>query len=359
MLKHSEVHVRVILASTDALNEKTGYDYAMNVPISELKTKMSGILSKKGIEEKDVAFVVNAYLGGELSGHTSHGLAGFAGFVNQDFSKLDDPEVIKETHSLFMIDAKSNSGNIVGRRAADEAIKRAQKEGLGISVIRDMNQWIRPGAVAEYIANQNFVALVTNSTRGAAVAPPGGYDPVVGTNPIAYGVPTNDGPLVVDMATSKRAWGQVRLANKYGTDLPADSFYDDQGNVTQDPKNVQSVMPFGDYKGFSLAMLVEILCGSLVDMPMMVRSSAKNSFGGEHPNTSAIIMVIDPTQTTELSEFKDANSEFIRKVKATRSKKNEEIRIPGEQAARKKAAKIAEDIIDIPKELWEEIVNLK
>lgn len=331
----------------------------MKISISELKAKMADLLNKKGYGREDTSFIIDTYLGGELSGHTSHGLAGFAGFVNQDFSKFDDPEVIKETHSLFMIDAKSNSGNIVGRRAADEAIIRAREEGIGIAVIKSMDQWLRPGAIAEYIANQNFVAVVTNSTRGAAVAPPGGYDPVVGTNPIAYGVPTNDGPLVVDMATSKRAWGQVRLANKYGTDLPADSFYDDQGNVTQDPKNVQSVMPFGDYKGFSLAMLVEILCGSLVDMPMMVRSSAKNSFGGEHPNTSAIIMVIDPTQTTELSEFKDANSEFIRKVKATRSKKNEEIRIPGEQAARKKAANIAEDVIDIPKELWEEIVNLK
>ena len=78
-----------------------------------------------------------------------------------------------------------------------------------------MDSWLRPGAIAEYIADQGYLAVVTNSGGGTAVAPPGGFDPVLGTNPIAYGIPTTDGSLVVDMATAKLAW--AALASQIST----------------------------------------------------------------------------------------------------------------------------------------------
>lgn len=331
----------------------------MKVSISELKAKMTNVLSTKGYAEDDIPFIINMYLGGELRGHTSHGLASFAGFINQDFSKASEPEVIKETYSLFMIDAKSQSGNVIGKRAADEAINRAKEEVVGTAIIKNMETWLRPGAVAEYIADQGFVTVVINSGGEAAVAPPGGYDPVIGTNPIAYGIPTREGALVVDIATSKRAKGQIRLANKYGADLPPDSFYDNEGNVTVDPKVAYSLLSFGDYKGFSLGLLIEALCGSLVGMPMMVKGDpSNNSFGGFTPKRGGMIMVIDPAQITSLEEFIGANSDLISKIKAARSRKGETIRIPGEQAASEKSAKLGNNSIEIPNELWEEISRL-
>lgn len=331
----------------------------MRVSIAEIRAKMADVLSRKGLPEDDIPFIINMYLGGELRGHTSHGLASFPGFARQDFSNATEPEVLKATHSLFLLDAKSQSGNIIGKRAADEAVTRARTEGIGLAVIKNMDSWLRPGAIAEYIADQDLIAIVLNSGGGTAIAPPGGYDPVIGTNPIAYGVPTDSGALVVDMATSKRAWGQVRLANKYGTNLPADTFYDDNGNVTLDPKKAWSVMPFGEYKGFSLAVLVGVLCGSLVDMPLMVEdSNAGNSFGNKMPERGGMIIVIDPAQTTGLDTFKKANSKFIANVKATRPRQGETIRIPGEQAANEKSAKLKDDAIELPDKLWEEIQGL-
>jgi L-2-hydroxycarboxylate dehydrogenase (NAD+) len=331
----------------------------VKVSIADLTKKMTSLLRAKGVAEADIPFVINMYLGGELRGHISHGLASFSGFIAQDFSKVGEPEVIKETHSLFMIDAKGNSGNIVGRLAADEAIKRANKEVVGLSIIKNMESWLRPGAVAEYIAGQGLVAVVINNGGEAAVAPPGGFDPVTGTNPIAYGIPTVDDTLVVDMATSKRAKGEIRLANKYGTKLPPDSFYDSEGNVTIDPKVAYSIMPFGDYKGFSLALLVEVLCGSLLSMPMMLKGDpSNNAFGGYTPKRGGMIIVIDPSQTSGLDEFKKANAEFIAKIKATRPRKGSTIRIPGIQAGVERSVKLQNGEVEIPDELWEEIKAL-
>ncbi len=319
---------------------------------------MVSVLKGKGYADADIPFLIDMYLGGEIRGHKSHGLASFPGFAKEDNAGLPDTEVLKATDAFFYIDAKSNLGTIVGKRAADEAIVRAKKQVIGMAAIRNMDSWLRPGAIAQYIAEQDFVAIVMNSGGGAAVAPPGGFDPVTGTNPIAYGIPMDGVPLVVDMATSKRAWGEVRLANKYGTDLPEDTFYDEDGNVTLDPGKAWSVMSFGDYKGFSLALLVEIMCSSLVGMDMMVESTGGNKFGQKMPDRGALILVIDPSQTTVLEDFKKAISGYIEKIKATRSLKGEQIRIPGDSAGAKQADSLKTDSVEIPGELWDEIKRL-
>ncbi len=329
----------------------------MQVPISELQAKMKSALQAKGYADEDIPFLIEMYLGGELRGHTSHDLASFPGFVKEDHSSPEQPEVIKETQAFFMLDAKENPGAVVGKRAADEAMERAKQQVIGMAMIKNMDAWLRPGAIAQYIADQGFVAIVSNNAS-AAIAPPGGFDPVAGTNPIAYGLPTNDGALVVDMATAKCAWGNVRTANKNGTNLPADSFYDNEGNVILDPAKAWSVMPFGGYKGFALALLVEVMCGGLNGMDMFVENTAKNKFGQKTPMRGAFILVIDPAQTIGLAAFKQANTDYIQKIKATRPRKGERIRVPGDKASIEQAAKLKEGSIEIPDELWEQLKGL-
>jgi L-2-hydroxycarboxylate dehydrogenase (NAD+) len=330
----------------------------MKISISEVTNKMQSVLKAKGYAEADIPFIINMYLGGELRGHTSHGLASFASFVQSAPEAQEEPVVLKETHALFALDAKGASGNVIGKRVADEAVKRAKTEGVGTVLIKDMDSWLRPGAIAEYIAEQGYVALVMNSGGGTSVAPPGGFDATVGTNPIAYGIPTAGEPLVVDMATAQHAWGQVRLANKYGTPLPPDAFYDDRGNITRDGEEAYSVKSFGGYKGFALAMLVEIMCGSLVGVPMMIESTAGNTFAGKLPRRGATIIALDPANMVDPEEFKKENSELLANIQKSRSLPGEEIRIPGVLAGKLKAASTASDTIDIPDELWEELKDL-
>jgi LDH2 family malate/lactate/ureidoglycolate dehydrogenase len=329
----------------------------MKVPIADITAKMTEALQNKGYTETDIPFLIEMYMGGELRGHSSHGLTSFPGFVREDYSGLEEPEVIKSTQAFFMLDAKGHPGAIVGKRAADEAIQRAKQQVIGFSMIKDMDAWLRPGAVAQYIADQGFVAMVSNNAS-AAVAPPGGFDPVAGTNPIAYALPTQDGPLVVDMATAKCARGNVRLSNKHGTDLPADSFYDSDGNVTLDPSKAWSVMPFGGYKGFALAFLVEAMCAGLTGMDMFVENTAKNTFGQKMPMRGASILVIDPAQTVGLDAYKQATTEYIRKIKATRPRRGEHIRIPGDESAALRSTRLNGTVLDIPDQLWEEIQKL-
>ncbi len=329
----------------------------MQVSIPELKAKMTSILTKKGYAKDDIPFIINVYLGGELRGHTSHGLTSFAAFVQGELEAHDEPVVLKDTHALLALDAKGASGNVIGKHAADEAIKRAKAEGVGTVLIKDMDSWLRPGAVAEYIAEQGYLAVVINSA-GSSVAPPGGFDPILGTNPIAYGIPTTGEPLVVDMATSQHAWGEVRLANKYGTPLPPDAFYDEQGNITRDGKKAYSVKAFGGYKGFALGMLVAVMSGSMTGVPMMIKNTGKNAFGGKTPLRGATVIVLDPANMVDPDEFKKQNSKLLASIQNSQALPGEKIRIPGVEASRRKAVNEASGTMEISNELWKEIESL-
>lgn len=330
----------------------------MKVRVSKIQDLMTKILRNEGYQDEDIPFIINMYLGGELRGHTSHGLASFKSFLKHDYGDLQKPEVIKATESCYFLDAKSNPGVLIGRRAADEAMKRAKKQIIGMTLIKDMDSWLRPGAIAEYIAEQGFISYVVNSGGGASIAPPGGYEPVTGTNPIAYGLPTKKGALVVDMATSKRAWGVVRMANKFGTKLPDDTFYDDEGNVTTDPKKADAVMSFGDYKGFALAFLGEVMTGAMLGMPMLIDSDAGSNFGEKMPDRGAYILVIDPNQTVGLDEFKIRIGKYIDDINSTKSLPGQVVRIPGHLAMEKASRAVENDKLDIPDELWAELQEM-
>src|SRR4051812_37234599 len=102
----------------------------MKVAITQLKAKMADVLSIKGYDKEDIPFITSIYLGGELRGHTSHGLASFVAFAKNEPEAHEEPVVLKDTHALLALDVKGASGNVIGKRAADEAIKRAKTEGI-------------------------------------------------------------------------------------------------------------------------------------------------------------------------------------------------------------------------------------
>src|SRR3989344_4808328 len=128
----------------------------MKVKIKDIKEKMSTVLAHKGYKPDEIDFIIEMYLGGELRGHASHGLSAFSGFINEDSAALPKPEVVKSTNAVTIIDAKSNKGNIVGKTAADEAIKIAKKEAVGTVIIKNLESWLRPGGIAQYIAEKGY-----------------------------------------------------------------------------------------------------------------------------------------------------------------------------------------------------------
>jgi LDH2 family malate/lactate/ureidoglycolate dehydrogenase len=239
-------------------------------------------------------------------------------------------------------------------------VKKAKRNGIAMVGVNNIVAFLRPGSQAEKIARKNLIGLVFINGGKAMVAPHGGIDPVTGTNPIGIGIPTNGQPIVADMATSARAWGEVRLAKLFNHLLPADNFLDKQGRITLDSKKAYSALPVGGYKGFTFSLLFEVLTGSLVNSNMKnERVNKKLLYDYRKSYRGALFIAIDPSKFTSLKKFKEENGKLVKAVKKSRKRKGfKEILVAGERARRNKERALARGYFEIKDDLYNKLVEL-
>lgn len=334
----------------------------MKIKIVEIRKTLEKILSQQGYKKSDAKILADEYLEGELQSKKSHGLAAFPAYLmaqEQEYAKQKKSfKIVKETGSYVFIDARQTRGILTGRILADLLLKKAEKSGVALGVIKNMKAWLRPGSIARYIASKGQLALVANNGGRPMMSPVGGCEPAIGTNPIGIGIPTADEPLVIDMATSVRAWGEVRNALREGRNLPDNAFLDQEGNVTQDPKKAFSAMPAGGHKGFALGLLVEILGGSLVGMAM--GKKLHSVFGSQYTMAlrGGMILVINPAFSTSKSKFKKANSELFDTIRNSTQRDNKEkIVLPGDRANTTRAQNLQRGHLEVDEGIWNEILK--
>lgn len=326
----------------------------VKLKISVIRRALETTLTKRGLSKRQAKTLANEYLEGELQGKPSHGLIALSGLLNKPFQKPLPIKIIKQTKALVYLEAHQNHGILVAEKAVPLVIKMTQKQGVGLVLVRNMKSWLRPGLLAQKIAHKNLIAIVFNNGGPPHTAPPGGFDPLLATNPVGIGIPTQKEPILVDMATSKRAWGEVRLAKANITKLPKDSYYDQKGKITHVPEKAYSALPMGGYKGFSLSLLIEILTGSLVDMTMGVDKHKKDY----QATRGAFILAVNPQESTSLSNFKQANSKLIKEIKSSKKHKGiKEIFIPGEKALKTKQQNLNKGYLTIDEKLWQQITT--
>jgi L-2-hydroxycarboxylate dehydrogenase (NAD+) len=207
------------------------------------------------------------------------------------------------------------------------AVKKAQKKGMALVGMYNMHSYLIPGYYAKMASDRGLIGAVIDNAR-SSVAPYGGINPRMGTNPIGLAVPTDDISLVIDMATATRAMGEVRLAKELGEQLPEGMAIDKNGAPTRNPDSVHALTAMGAYKGYALALAIEIMAGSFVRAKMGSQMKEKLDRG-------FLFMAIDPTIFVSLNEFKSEVDAFLKEVKGSRLAPGfKEILIPGERAAR-------------------------
>jgi (2R)-3-sulfolactate dehydrogenase (NADP+) len=173
----------------------------------------------------------------------------------------------------------------------------AREQGVAIAPIRRSNHCGAAGLHVERLAEQGLVALLFANTP-AAIAPWGGAKPVFGTNPIAFAAPlAGRDPLVIDMALSKVARGPIVAARQKGEAIPEGWALDPAGKPTTDAAAALAgtMVPLGDAKGATLALMVEILAASLVGAHFAFEASSFLDDKGGPPDTGQLILAIDPS----------------------------------------------------------------
>jgi uncharacterized oxidoreductase len=209
-----------------------------------------------------------------LSGHDSHGV----GMIPRYLRSLRDGElklnvhaqVARDAGAVLTIEGGRGFGQVVAQEAMALGIQRAQQLGVCAVGLRNAHHIGRIGHWAEQCAEAGLVSFhFVNVAGDPLVAPFGGIDARIGTNPFCAAFPrVGKPPLVLDFATSRIAFGKTRVAYNKGQPVPPDSLIDHAGNPSNDPTVVHEdprgcLLPFGGHKGYGMAALCEIFAGAL------------------------------------------------------------------------------------------------
>jgi LDH2 family malate/lactate/ureidoglycolate dehydrogenase len=250
-------------------------------------------------------------------------------------------EVLRESPALALVDAHNGPGTAVAARAMRLAVTKAASCGVGVVVVRHSTHF----GSASYSASQALASgcigvSITNAS--AEMAPWGGIDPVLGTNPWAIAVPTGDGPdsmpVILDMAITAAGKGMMGWLMREGLPMPRTWALTRDGRETDQPAEAMdgTLLPIGDYKGYGLSLVTDVLTGVLGGSAFGTdpyRDPARQDVGHQF-----IAYQID--WFMERATFYQRMAEFIAMVRASRTRPGvAEILLPGEAEWRRARAK--------------------
>lgn len=238
------------------------------VTLTSLRDKLTDAFVAMGAPLYEAEVGAEVCLEAELLGRQTHGVR-LVGNVRREYAagagRRRDVEVQRETATSAVIDGGFHLSLYVHDLAARRAREKAIEGGIAVVGVTNAGVSGALGVHAAQMSGSDVVSLVLNSSP-SVVVPPGSASPLLGSNPIAVGVPRADGDAVVlDMATSQISFNGLRVAIQEGSPIPADAAVDASGQPTTDPTTAVDesgrgrLLPFGGHRGFGLALMIEML----------------------------------------------------------------------------------------------------
>lgn len=296
---------------------------------------------------------VDLLMEAELRGRSSHGLLRLPRIVERIRNGVVDPTTAGETTwrgAFLQVDGGKGLGPVVASGALDKLADRVRDSGVAVAGVYNNNHIGMLAWYAERVAKQGLV-LIALSTSEALVHPWGGRRAMLGTNPIAIGVPTADEPFVVDLATSLVSMGEIYDRAARDEPLPSGWALDADGQPTTDPRaaTAGSIAPFGEAKGYALGLALEMLVTALTGAA--IGTEVRGTLDDDQVcNKGDVFIVIDPGASDptarRLADYLDA----------VRSSAGEgrTVRVPGDRMRAQRARSIAEGI-SLPATLWSKL----
>ncbi len=321
----------------------------MKIKIKELEKVIRKVLSTR-FKANEIDLMLPVIMFGELSDTKSHGIFRIKSILAK--VPKSAPKLIQKVKVSKIIEGNDNPGMLVGAIACNEVVNIAKENGIGI--VGTHGSVSSSGCLtyyAEKIAKEGLIGIIL-ARAPADIAPFGGLERLFGTNPIAFGIPSDGDPLVFDMATSAISYGAVARAMQLGKELPNNVAINQKGDITRDPQESLegAFLPFDNsYKGYGLAMMVEILAGVLPGADFLDL--------GEGDEWGNLFIVIDPNILSETSSFKMKVRKFIERVRNSKSIDGNKIRIPGEGRINKRNEALKNGYVDVDEKLYQGILK--
>jgi LDH2 family malate/lactate/ureidoglycolate dehydrogenase len=318
-----------------------------------------------GTPAEEAALVMHHIVGANLVGHDSHGVIQIPTYIDRIKAGHIVPGapwvIVKESPTTTVVDGHWAFGYVANERAMRLTIEKAEQSNVAAATVFRQGHIGRLSSYTQMAAQAGMIGLITaDSGRSPkAVAPFGGREARLGTNPISMAIPSDlEAPLYLDMATSAAAAGKIGVAVARGEPVPPGWVIDKDGKPTTDPRQLRqggALLPLGGpdggYKGTGLAVMVEILCGLLTGLGFGVEPT------GRH-NDGCFMAVFKVDAFRPLAEFKKEVGDFVRYLKETPpSEGSSGVLYPGEIEHRREQDRRAGGI-EVEDATWDKIKAL-
>ena len=312
------------------------------LPIVDAERFISSALQAEKVPAGDADIIANLMVKSDLVGADGHGIFRLPAYLKRiragGVNLHPNIHVEREQGATALINGDNALGHLVMNKAVDLAIEKVKQHSVC---------WIgshfgnHSGAASVYVrklAEHGYIGIYMAVGNANHMAPWGGIDLLLSTNPIAIAVPAGDEPTVLlDIATTVAAYGKVKVAAQKGESIPDDWMIDRQGKPITDPKKSAegSLLPIGGYKGYGLAVMIGLLAGALNNAAVGRGTIDFNAHHDLVTNTGQTIIAVDPSAFGNKEDFVARVTTLVNDLKNSSTLPGvKEIRVPGEGAAR-------------------------
>ncbi len=306
-----------------------------------------------GHDAADAAVIADHLIDCELRGLHYGGLAraiSIAERIERTGDRRRPIRILHETPVSARIDGGDHIGYVVAHRATALVIEKA--EAAGIAVVGASDTWYT-GMIswyAEMAAARGLVSMIA-SNASPWVAPYGATEGRLGTNPICFGFPSADDPVIYDIGTSAIIHAEVTLARRLGQDLPENVAFDRDGTPTRNPTDALAgaFAAWGGHRGSGLGIVVQLL-GILAGSPPMPPELADFGY---------LIVAMRPDLMGSADAFRENVSAFAKEVRSARPVAGgPPVRMPFDRSRQERQRRIAENAIEIPDVLFAQLEKI-
>ncbi len=360
------------------MNKIKSLDMVEKYPVETIYNFMVSVFIELGVPKNDATVCADVLIESDLRGITSHGIGRLKIYYDRIRDGIQKPitkiDIVRDKSAIAVLDGNHGMGHVIGSKAMQMAINKAKEYGIGNVVVKNSTHFGIAGYYSTIAAKKDMIGMAFTNAR-PAIAPIFGVTPMLGTNPIAFGAPTDmDYPFLFDAATSITQRGKIEVLDRAGKDTPREWAIDEKGEPHTNTKQLlrdlldkkASMVPLGGrkeqtggHKGYSLAVIVEILSSALQNGNYMHQLSGWNGDKRVPHRLGHCFVAIDIESFTDINSFKEITGSILRELKNSElSPDQEHIYVAGEKEYLNRK-RVKDEGVPINKSLREDLITMR
>jgi LDH2 family malate/lactate/ureidoglycolate dehydrogenase len=309
------------------------------IPAERLAAFAAAALVANGLPEADARTIADLMIEADLLGADGHGIFRLPRYLARlqagGFARDAEIRVVRRKGGTALIDGGNGFGHLVMARAGDLVQELASAHGIGWVGTRMSNHAGAAGVHTLRLAERGFIGIYLAVGNANHMAPWGGRELLLSTNPISIAIPARNGPVLLDMATTVAAYGKVKLAADRGEMMPEGWMIDAEGRPLLDPARADggSLLPIGGPKGSGLSLMFGLLAGTLNGAALGRDVIDFNADASSPTNTGQAIVALDISCFADPAEFAGRVDSIRTEIRTSAPRPGfDSVRLPGERS---------------------------